>query len=199
MIWLSWVALLRHVVYGYSTWVAVAFKWELSWNSSSRYLSTSFITFLQQISFFLFKYLFVWLCQVFVTSCGVFSCGMRTLNCYMWDIVPWPGIEPSTLALGAQSFSQQTTREVPQLSRSLSLRPAYSNLGDKIPLFPSSLSHELADYSLKVKSALWLFLYGPGAKNYLYIFKVLLKTKQHTQKELTKKNLWQRPNVVYKT
>ena len=187
MIWLSWVALLLRVVYGYSTQVAAAFKWDLSWNFpdglSSRSLSTSFMTFLQQISFFLFKYLFIWLCQVLVTACGVFSCGMRTLNCCMWDLAPWPGIEPRTLALGAQSFSQWTTREVPQLSTSLSLLPAYRNLGDKKPLFPSSLSQELADYSLKVKSALWLFLYGPGAKNCLYILKALLKTKQHRQKE----------------
>ena len=139
--------------------------------------------FLQQISFFLFKYLFIWLCQVLVTACGVFSCGMRTLNCCMWDLVPWPGIEPRTLALGAQSVSQWPTREVPQLSTSLSLLPAYRNVGDKKPLFPSSLSQELADYSLKVKSALWLFLYGPGAKNCLYILKALLKTEQHRQKE----------------
>ena len=187
MIWLSWVALLLRVVYGYSTQVTAAFKWELSWNFphglSSRSRSTSFMTFLQQISFFLFKYLFIWLCQVLVTACGIFRCGMRTLNCCMWDLVPWPGIKPRTLALGAQSFSQWTTREVPQLSTFLSLLPAYRNLGDKKPLFPSSLSQELADYSLKVKSALWLFLYGPGAKNCLYILKALLKTKQHRQKE----------------
>ena len=173
MIWLSWVALLLRVVYGYSTQVAAAFKWELSWNfpnglSFSRSLSTSFITFLQQISFFLFKYLFIWLWQVLVTARGVFSCGMRTLNCCMRDLVAWPGIEPRTRALGAQSLSPWTSREVPQLSRSLSLLPAYRNLGDKEPLFPSSLRQELADYSLKVKSALWLFLYGPGAKNCIF-------------------------------
>ena len=36
-------------------------------------------------------YLFIWLCQVLVVACGIFSCGMRTLGCSMWDIVPWPG------------------------------------------------------------------------------------------------------------
>ena len=30
----------------------------------------------------------------------------------MWDLVPWPGIEPGPLALGAPSLSHWTTREV---------------------------------------------------------------------------------------
>ena len=33
----------------------------------------------------------------------------------MWDLVPWPGIEPGPLALGIQSLSRWTTRQVPQL------------------------------------------------------------------------------------
>ena len=35
------------------------------------------------------------------------------LSCGMWDVVPWPGIEPGLPALGAWSFSHWTTREVP--------------------------------------------------------------------------------------
>ena len=31
----------------------------------------------------------------------------------MWDLVPWPGIEPSTPVSGAQSLSHWTTREFP--------------------------------------------------------------------------------------
>ena len=31
----------------------------------------------------------------------------------MWDLVPWPGIEPWSPALGAQSLSHCTTRDVP--------------------------------------------------------------------------------------
>ena len=38
---------------------------------------------------------------------------MRALSCSVWDLVPWPGIEPRSPALGAQSVSQWTTREVP--------------------------------------------------------------------------------------
>ena len=36
-------------------------------------------------------------------------------GCGMWDLVPWPGIEPGSPALGAQSLSHWTTREVPGL------------------------------------------------------------------------------------
>ena len=55
------------------------------------------------------KYLFIWLCWVLVAAYGTFSCSMQTLSCGMWDLVPWPGIEPT---LGAQCLSHWTTREV---------------------------------------------------------------------------------------
>ena len=35
------------------------------------------------------------------------------LSCSMWDLVPWPGIEPGPPALGAQRLRPQTTREIP--------------------------------------------------------------------------------------
>ena len=46
------------------------------------------------------------LCWVFIVACRIFSSGL-------WDLVPSPGIEPRPPALGAQSPSHQTTREVP--------------------------------------------------------------------------------------
>ena len=52
---------------------------------------------------------------IFVAACGIFSCGMWTLSCSMWDLVPWPGIELGAPALGVQSLSHLTTREVPAL------------------------------------------------------------------------------------
>ena len=52
-----------------------------------------------------FENLFIWLHQVLVAACGIFSYGM-------WDIVPWPGIEPRPLALGTWSLSHWTTKEV---------------------------------------------------------------------------------------
>ena len=68
------------------------------------------------------QYLFICLRQVlvadlwssiFVVACGIFSCYMQILSCRMWDLVPWPGIEPKPPALGAWSLSPWTTREVP--------------------------------------------------------------------------------------
>ena len=37
------------------------------------------------------------------------------LNCSMWDLVPWPGIDPGPQALGAQSPSHWATKEVLKL------------------------------------------------------------------------------------
>ena len=36
-------------------------------------------------------------------------------SCSMWDLVPWPGIEPRLPTLGMRSLSHWTTREVPEL------------------------------------------------------------------------------------
>ena len=72
-------------------------------------------------------YLFIWLCWVLswgtwypqsslwhveslVSAYGIFSGGMQTLSCSMWDLVPWPGIKPGPPALGAQSLSHWTTK-----------------------------------------------------------------------------------------
>ena len=46
------------------------------------------------LKFFLFRYLFIWLCWIFVAAHRIFSCDM-------WDLVPQPGIEPAPHALGA--------------------------------------------------------------------------------------------------
>ena len=41
------------------------------------------------------------------------SCSILSLHCGMWDLVPWPGIEPRPPALGAPSLIHWTTREIP--------------------------------------------------------------------------------------
>ena len=60
--------------------------------------------------------------MVLVVACGIFSYGMQTslvVACEllaaacMRDLVPRPGIEPGPPALGAQSLTHWTTREVP--------------------------------------------------------------------------------------
>ena len=40
----------------------------------------------------------------------------RIFSCSVWDRVPWPGTEPRPPALGAQSLSHWTTREVSRFS-----------------------------------------------------------------------------------
>ena len=50
---------------------------------------------------------------IFVITYGIFSWGIWTLSCNLWDLVPWPGMEPGPPALGVWSPSHWTTREVP--------------------------------------------------------------------------------------
>ena len=66
------------------------------------------------LSFLIFTYLFI--LAALALRCGTrdLRCGMWTLSCGMWDLVPWPGIEPGPPALGAQSLSHWTTRDIPQ-------------------------------------------------------------------------------------
>ena len=55
---------------------------------------------LQFSSLTFLKYLFIYLAA-------------SSLRCDMWDLVPWPGIEPRTPALGAQRLRHWTIREAP--------------------------------------------------------------------------------------
>ena len=57
--------------------------------------------------------LFIWLHLVLVATWSIFSCGIWILSHGMWDLVPWPGIEPGSPALGVWSLSHWITREVP--------------------------------------------------------------------------------------
>ena len=41
-----------------------------------------------------------------------FSCSIWTLSCSMWDLVPWPGMEPRAPALGPWSLSNWNSRKV---------------------------------------------------------------------------------------
>ena len=61
------------------------------------------------------KYLFIWLLQVSVVACGIFSCSMRTPSWGMWDPVSRSGIEPGPPALEARSPSHWTTGKSPHL------------------------------------------------------------------------------------
>ena len=59
------------------------------------------------VPFLKFIYLFIYLA---VLGLG---CGMLSHSCSMCDLVPQPGIELKTPAMGAWNLSHWTTREVP--------------------------------------------------------------------------------------
>ena len=60
----------------------------------------------------IYFYLFIWPHQFFVAACGIFSCGLWTLNCSARDLVSWPGSEPRAPALGVRSLHPWTAREL---------------------------------------------------------------------------------------
>ena len=61
------------------------------------------------------------------------------LSCSMWDLVPWPQIEPRPPAMGAQSLNCWTTREVPTSMLSWLHNSSY---------FPRSISQPRCDFCL---------------------------------------------------
>ena len=83
--------------------------------SSKTYIMSYFFLFKNLSSGFLL-HLFIYFQQtdvyLFISLCQFVSCGLWTLSCGMWDLVPWPGIEPGNPALGVQILSPWTTREV---------------------------------------------------------------------------------------
>ena len=69
-----------------------------------------------------------------------FSCGMQTLSCSPWDLVPWLGIEPWPTPLGAWSLSPWTTKEVPGSWVLKGSIDCISSLSPSLPLIFFSLS-----------------------------------------------------------
>ena len=63
---------------------------------------------------FIFEYLFIWLHWALVAARRIADlfCGMWTLSCSMLYLVPQPEIEHQPPALGVQSLSHWTSREV---------------------------------------------------------------------------------------
>ena len=84
---------------------------DLGFSDSPTSLHEDGFTFPSFLNKYLFIYLFIIylfrLRQVLVAACGIF------IVARMRDLVPWPGIKPGPPALGAQSLTHWTTREVP--------------------------------------------------------------------------------------
>ena len=49
---------------------------------------------------------------IIIVASRIFSCGIKTFSCSMWDLVPWSRIGPRPTVLGAWSFKPWNTREV---------------------------------------------------------------------------------------
>ena len=64
-----------------------------------------------------YVYVYVYICVFDCTSSQSWHLGSLVVICKLliWDLVPWPGIKPRFLALGASSLSHWTIREVPRL------------------------------------------------------------------------------------
>ena len=76
----------------------------------TEYIFIIFLNLIFNLIFYVIYVIYLFrLRRVLVATCGIFffSCGMRHL-------VPRPWIEPGPPALGAQSLTQWTTREVPE-------------------------------------------------------------------------------------
>ena len=111
-------------------------SWSFLWNSSS---FTYWILF--KIGFYFFKRnLFIWLCWVLVVAQGIFTCGLQTLRCLMWGLVPWPGSEPRPPALGAQSLSHWSTGEVSPILFLFKNVFSISYIFSGLPRFPGGAS-----------------------------------------------------------
>ena len=94
---------------------------------------------------------------------------MPGLSCGMWDLVPWPGIEPGSPVLETWSLSHWTTREVPKLlfkvQKSLSNDESNSSLNEQDAsklIYQMLGSHGTPKYSLHFRSILWGL---PGRSN----------------------------------
>ena len=93
----------------------------------------------------------------------------------MWEIVSWPGMEPETPALGAQSLSHWSTREVPGLLLIL-IFIVYSDFTSFSPndlsysrCHPSTTSHLVISLA---SSGLWQFL-----ELFLFLMTLTIKKK----------------------
>ena len=101
------IAYWGHIIrldWGWCRGLGFYFHWGWQWGPRVSWAHTSKNLFLK---------ICILLCCVLFVAHGTFSCSMQTLSCNMWDLVPWPGVEPTPPAVGVNSSSHRTTVEVP--------------------------------------------------------------------------------------
>ena len=91
---------------------------------------------------------FIWLPQVLVVACRVFSCGIRTLSRGMWDQFSDQGSNPGPLHWELGVLAVRTTEGVPTLllasGHTCSVTPSCLWVGPLLPfLSPASPSESL--------------------------------------------------------
>ena len=79
-----------------------------------------FLIFKNCLFYFVLKYLFGCTRSQLQHSLIIEACWF--FSRFMWNLVPWPGIEPGLLALGVGSLSYWTTRKSPKLFEKLCAR-----------------------------------------------------------------------------
>ena len=96
----------------------ILLAWWITWYYSWHQINHVFFF------FNIYFYLVIWLLLVLVAACRIFHLHFGNMGCLVAagkpfsgtrDLVLWPATEPEPPALGTQSLSHWTTREVPQL------------------------------------------------------------------------------------
>ena len=94
----------RRVNRGGDGWMASLTRWTWVWASSGRWWWIGKPGMLQSVG-----------SQLVGHDWATELNWMWNLSCSMWDLIPWPGIEPVAPALQAACLGHWTTREVPRL------------------------------------------------------------------------------------
>ena len=120
-------------------------KGEVCWVSNNQYLPHTGLWWALHMLYRLFEEDRPWDFVCVCVCVAALNCSMQDLfSCGMWDLVPWPGIEPGLPAWGVQSLGHWTTREVPPSHWWLS---AYSKSVLLLQVLFGSFSIALALYS----------------------------------------------------
>ena len=109
-----WFVILVIYIFFSFPWTVLSIYWSFQRTSFclSLHCLSIFYLFPSLSLFFLPLTLYLICCFQFFKKIFIYL-GELGLCCSMWDLVPRPGIKPGSPALGMQSLSHRTTREVP--------------------------------------------------------------------------------------